>query len=330
MSRPLRIEYPGAWYHVMNRGLNRRLIYSDREDHCTFLDTLAEGCSLFHVGVGAYCLMSNHYHALIHTPEGNLSRFMRHLNGVYTQRYNRKHKRDGPLFRGRFKGILIQEDAYLLQVVKYIHRNPIEAGLVGGLREFSWSSHKHFVKLKDKNVAEWLETDFILGFFADRRAEAVTLYKQFMRKELDDEVSDFYSKKYSGPILGEKSFVDKIKEEFICSDPTLDMEVKEKRKISGMARVRLVNKEVCGRYKIAESTLYLSRRGEENIPRQMALLLARELSGLKLAELAEAYKARTYKTIATSCYRFQEVIKQNKKLAIQYSQLKTLCSQEET
>ena len=92
MSRPLRIEYPGAWYHVMNRGLNRRLIYSVKKDYSLFLATLGEACLYFHVGAGAYFLMPNHYHLLIHTPEGNISRFMRHLNGVYTHQSQRGEK----------------------------------------------------------------------------------------------------------------------------------------------------------------------------------------------------------------------------------------------
>jgi len=330
MSRPLRIEYPGAWYHVMNRGLNRRLIFSDREDYPLFLETLSAACSQFHVGASAYCLMPNHYHALVHTPEGNLSRFMRHLNGVYTQRYNRKYRRDGPLFRGRFKGILIQEDAHLLQAVKYIHLNPLKAGLADSLKKFSWSSHKHFVMLRRTNVPEWLNTDVILGFFADRRSRAVTLYKQFMQKELDEEVLNFYSKKYRGPILGEKSFVNKIKEMFIGGDQTLDMELAGQRAIRGIERVRRINIEICRAHKIPESALFKSRRGGENIPRQMAILLAKELSGLRLTELAEAYKASAYKTVASSCYRLQRILEQNKKLAKQYGQIKKLCSQAET
>lgn len=328
MARPLRIEFPGAWYHVMNRGLNRRLIYSDKEDYSSFLETLGEACSLFNVGAGAYCLMPNHYHVLIHTPEGNLSRFMRHLNGVYTQRYNRKHKRDGPLFRGRFKGILVQEDSYLLQVVKYIHRNPVKDGLTESLKGYTWSSHKHFVTSQAKTVPEWLEADYILGYFSERRIQAVSGYKDFMRQELTDEASNFYSKKYQSPVLGEKSFIAMVKEKYISGDRKLDLDVKGERVIRGMAKVRSINNEVCGRYKIAENRLYQSRRGERNIPRQMALLLSRELSGLSYAELAKAYKARTSKAVATSVYRFQRSLKTDKKLAGQYHQLKAACSQE--
>ncbi|MBW2661996.1 MAG: transposase [Deltaproteobacteria bacterium] len=102
MSRPLRIEYPEAWYHVMNRGRRSESIFSDRHDYLMFIDLLIETSEMYNVNVAAYCLMKNHYHILLQTPDGNISRCMRHLNSVYTQRYNRIHGLDGPLFRGRY------------------------------------------------------------------------------------------------------------------------------------------------------------------------------------------------------------------------------------
>ena len=106
MSRPLRIEYEGAWYHVMNRGRRADRIFEDPNDYQMFIDLLKDTTELWDVRISAYCLMSNHYHLLIHTPRGNLSRCMRHINGIYTQRFNRVHGLDGQLFRGRFKSIL--------------------------------------------------------------------------------------------------------------------------------------------------------------------------------------------------------------------------------
>jgi len=140
MSRPLRIEYSGAWYHVMNRGRRREKIYYDKKDYEQFLKVLEETSSLFSVEIHAYTLMPNHYHLLIRTPKGNLSRGMRHINGVYTQRFNNKYKIDGSLFRGRYKSILVEEESYLLELVRYIHRNAYKAkgdtiALVGGVTD---------------------------------------------------------------------------------------------------------------------------------------------------------------------------------------------------
>ena len=145
MSRPLRIEYPGAWYHVMNRGRRNVDIFSDRVDFESFVTLLHKCVELWGVKVSAYCLMSTHYHLLIQTPLGNLSRAMRHLNGVYTQYYNRRHGCDGSLFRGRYKAIVVEEDSYLLELVRYIHLNPLRAGMVEALDDYIWSSHAGYM-----------------------------------------------------------------------------------------------------------------------------------------------------------------------------------------
>ena len=130
MSRPLRIQYQDAWYHVMNRGRRGEDIFIDEKDYQLFLKLLQEASKQWGVNITAFCLMSNHYHLLVQTPLANLSRFMRHIDGVYTQRFNRKHKLDGQLFRGRYKSILIGEQNYILELIRYIHFNPVKAGIV--------------------------------------------------------------------------------------------------------------------------------------------------------------------------------------------------------
>ena len=156
MPRPQRIEYEGAFYHVMNRGRGRQLIFHGDEYYYAFLDVLAEVDQRFNCLVHAYCLMGNHYHLLIETPNANLSRIMRHVNGVYTQRYNNLKRTDGPLFRGRFKSILVDGDAYLLQLSRYIHRNPIDlkTPLVKDLSEYQWSSYPAYIN--KKKGPDWL------------------------------------------------------------------------------------------------------------------------------------------------------------------------------
>lgn len=127
MTRALRVEYPGAWYHVMNRGAARQNVFHKLKDFNSLLELIEEVVMRYGIEVHAYCLMSNHYHLLIRTLVTNLSRAMRHLNGLYTQRYNRSRQIDGPLFRGRFKSILVDADCYLLQLSRYIHLNPVVA-----------------------------------------------------------------------------------------------------------------------------------------------------------------------------------------------------------
>ena len=142
MARPLRIEYPSAWYHVLNRGRRREKIYFDSADYQTFLTLLGRCYDLYELEIYAYALMPNHYHLLVRTPRGNLSRAMRHLDGVYTQKINRKYGLEGSVLKGRFKSILIEKESYRLEIIRYIHRNPYKAGLEKVLGQHAWTSHR--------------------------------------------------------------------------------------------------------------------------------------------------------------------------------------------
>jgi putative transposase len=156
MSRSLRIEFPGAVYHVMNRGAARQPTFVEDGDYQSFLDTLAEAHRLWGIEVFAYSLMRDHYHVCLRTPKGNLSRVMRHVDGLYTQRFNRRHRRDGALFRGRYKAIVVDTDEYLAAVVRYIHLNAVEAGIVEMPEDYRWASHRHY--LQAKGAPGWLNT----------------------------------------------------------------------------------------------------------------------------------------------------------------------------
>lgn len=328
MARPLRIEFAGAWYHVMNRGANRAKIFSDVKDFSLFLNVLKESCNFFNISVAAYCLMSNHYHILLNTPEGNLSRFMRHLNGVYTQKYNRRHKKDGSLFRGRYKSVLVQEDNHLMGVMRYIHFNPVKAKIVKDIKDYRWSSH--ILYLKRITREDWINVDCLLISFSNKRRQAINAYKEYLSHGVDSEVEKFYSKKNQSSIFGDDTFIKKIKEIFIYSDERPNIETKEKRIIQGEGILERVNNEICKSFRIAEDKLYQIKRGEENIPRFFAIALSRELSGLRMPEIASKYKIPTYRTVGTICYRFNERIKKNKKLAKLYKKLKLACSQGRT
>lgn len=149
MAKPLRIEYPGTWYHVMNRGRRGEDVFADSNDYEGFIALLQETSKMFDLRVSAFCLMSNHYH-LLQTPSGNLSRAMRHVNGVYTQRYNRRRNIDGQLFRSRYKSVLVQEDSHLLELLRYIHRNPVTAHMCNAVGDYPWSSHQEYISAAKK------------------------------------------------------------------------------------------------------------------------------------------------------------------------------------
>ena len=156
MARPLRIEFPGATYHVTARGDRRESIFVDDADRASLLDVLSRGLERFDAAALAYCLMGNHYHLVVQTRRANLSRLMRHVNGVYTQRFNRRHDKVGHLFQGRFKAILVDSDAYLLTLCRYVELNPVRAGWVDTPLAWAWSSCRAHVGAAP--APPWLDT----------------------------------------------------------------------------------------------------------------------------------------------------------------------------
>ncbi len=180
MARPLRLEFAGALYHITARGNERRAIFLGNadDDRVAFLDTLGRTCERFNWICHAYCLMTNHYYLLIETPDANLSTGMRQLNGVYTQYVNRTHGRVGHLFQGRFKGILVEKDSYLLEFARYVVLNPVRAGLVSRPEEWPWSSYR--ATTGEQNASPFLETDWLLRAFADSRPQTVAGYRRFV------------------------------------------------------------------------------------------------------------------------------------------------------
>ncbi|GJQ58884.1 MAG: hypothetical protein SCALA701_16850 [Candidatus Scalindua sp.] len=171
-----------------------------------------------------------------------------------------------------------------------------------------------------------MDIDAVLGCFSNKRKQAVKIYKNFVEESTDSELEKFYSKRNQSSILGEEGFINNIKERFLYSDNDLELEIKEKKEIQCEGRIEKVNREVCILFGVNDETLYTSKRGEENIPRNMAISLSRELSGLQLSKIAKRYKMPTYRTVGTICYRFKEKLKTNKKLTKQYINIRNACS----
>lgn len=183
MARPLRIEFPGAVYHVTARGDRQAPIFEDDADRLSFLEILAEVVARFNWLCHAYCLMDNHYHLLVETPDANLSRGMRHLNGLYTQACNRRHGRCGHLFQGRYKGILVDRDNYLQELSRYLVLNPVRAGMVKDPADWPWSSYR--AMLGEAPAPAWLTTDTVLSQFSSQRAAARRRYRLFVAEGMD-------------------------------------------------------------------------------------------------------------------------------------------------
>jgi putative transposase len=185
MARPLRIEFAGAIYHVTSRGNAGEAIVRTDGDRQAWLAVLGDVVRQFGWLCHAYCLMPNHYHLLVETPVANLSRGMRQLNGVFTQRFNRRAARFGHLFQGRFKAILVERQSYLLELCRYIVLNPLRSGLVEDLDRYRWSSFRATCGLDDE--PSWLAVDWVLAQFGDRRPAARRGFREFVLEGLRGE-----------------------------------------------------------------------------------------------------------------------------------------------
>ena len=202
MSRPLRIEYAGAVYHITSRGNEKKAVYKDGMDRETFLDTLFQVNKRYNWICHAYCLMNNHYHLIIETPDGNLSAGMRQLNGVYTQTFNKRHKRVGHLFQGRYKAILIQKDSHLLEVSRYVVLNPVRAKAAERPELWKWSSYQATGGKEKPHPC--LTTEWILGQFGTTRSIAVEAYQTFVQSGIRQE--SIWKALRAQSILGEEEF----------------------------------------------------------------------------------------------------------------------------
>lgn len=174
MARPLRLEFAGALYHLTARGNRQESIFLDDRDRQSFLDLLGKEVKQQGWACYAYCLMDNHYHLMMETPEPNLVRGMRRLNGVYTQAFNRRHKKVGHLLQGRYKAILVDKENYLWELCRYVVLNPVRAKVVERPEEWRWSSYR--ATAGKIAPPQWLAADKVLSFFGGRQAN----YRQFV------------------------------------------------------------------------------------------------------------------------------------------------------
>ena len=229
MARPLRIEFPGALYHLKARGNERRDIFFADADRAVFMDILGKVCSRYNWICHAYCQMGNHYyHLLIETPDGDLSIGMRQLNGVYTQYINRTHLRVRHLFQGRFKGILVQKESYLLELARYIVLNPVRAGMVGEPCNWPWSSYRPTVGTAAR--PPWLMIDWLLSVFDSDRGRACTGYARFVAEGMAKPGP--WAELKNQIYLGTESFVEEMQQRIRDDQPLQEVPLKQRRPVA--------------------------------------------------------------------------------------------------
>jgi len=308
MVRPLRIEYENAFYHVMNRGRGRQQIFHDKSYYEAFLEVLAQAHQRFHIEIYAYCLMGNHYHLLVKTPLGNLSRAMRHINGVYTQRHNQLKKTDGPVFRGRYKSILIEASSYLLNLSRYIHRNPIETSkpLVTQLPRYRWSSYPAY--LGRQEAPDWLVLKAVYGELGSHEPER---YRRFVNAGLDEDYGRFHQKQQWPQILGSEEFAEAAFANALSHDKEI-----EKGSLKEWVPLNRVISRVASHFGQSRKQLITGKRGRagKNIARQIAMKLGQELSGQTLESLAKVFHVTHYSSISRHISQVNEQLKRDEGL----------------
>ncbi len=318
MSRPLRIEFPDAWYYVTNRGRHGDIVFVDKYDYQVFVDLLKESVSLWNIGISAYCLMPNQYHILVQTPEANLSRSMRHINGIYTQRYNRAHGFDGPLFRGRFKSILLEGGEYLLEMVKYIHQYPKMGKMVAQIDGYPWSSHPGYLSRAKK--WDWLNKKIIFSLISDSRQGSLKAYRQAMLDNISEEITRVFLMKKFPAILGEKSFIKWVRNEFYVG--------KSHRQVPDSAilapDVDWIKSAVSKEYRVDKGELMKSRRGIFNEPRGVAIYLTRQLRKDSLEIIGKEFSMAGYSSVSSAIVRMKRQMTKDKKLPNRIKKIKSV------
>lgn len=274
MARPLRIEYPCAFYHITSRGNEQQDIFKSDTERERFLSYLESASERYGAVIHVYCLMGNHYHLLLETPEGNLSQIMRHINGAYTTYYNTKRQRAGHLFQGRYKAILIDADEYAEELSRYIHLNPVRAGVAGRPEEYRWSSYEYYIG--KKQIPKWLTKDYILGYFGKETNAAQKKYSKFVNALIGKEYDSPLKDTIASTILGGINFVNEIKDKYLTNK-------KVDRNLPALRELRRVS--ITEIIKEADSIF----RGDTVLSRKAVIYLSHRFGGRTLKEIGDYF-----------------------------------------
>jgi REP element-mobilizing transposase RayT len=308
MSRPARIEYEGAFYHVMNRGNRREAIFIDNQDRARFYEIIGSIESRYKIIIYSFVLMPNHYHLIIETPLGNLSKAIQRLNGDYALYFSRRHRSPGHLFQGRFKAMLVEKESYLLELSRYIHLNPFRAGMVKSPEKYKWSSLYEISKNSNGTLPFTLYTDWLLELFGKRKGTAARKYLEFVREGIKDMKNPGFEAT-GGWILGSEIWANKIIKKWI------DFSSKE---ITGIKPLRAripVNKYeqlVCKEFEISKQDL--KKLTYNNIARMSMIYLAYNYCGLTLRVIGQRYGGISDSAVNKVVSRFRTRLSKDRKL----------------
>ncbi len=307
MARPLRIEYEGAVYHVTARGNERKDIFFSKIDYDRFLHYLKEAKKKYNIQLHCFALMSNHYHLIIETPEGNLSRVMHYINGSYTTYINVKKQRSGHLFQGRYKSILVDRDTYLLELSRYIHLNPVRAGMVEKPENYKHSSYPAYIKKRNRDL---LTKELVLGLIKRRNSDARMAYRIFVESALGQEINNPMENAYGGVILGRARFIKdvlgRVKHEYLRKET-----VANRKKLRASSGIEEVLETVLTYYNVSLHDIKTNKLTEQ---KKTAIYLMKERTGASNREIGNIFAGMSASAVGKSYQRFKREITKNGKL----------------
>jgi len=298
MARKPRIHFPGALYHVISRGNRRQGVFLDEKDLQRFLTYLSDCKNRFPFRLYAYALMKNHLHLLIEVEEIPLSRIIQSLLFGYARYFNRRYGEVGHLFQGRYKAILCDKDAYLLELVRYIHLNPVRAKIVRGPEDYVWTGHLSYLGKGGKGL---IDEGFVLDQLSGNRSLGRRRYRQFVWEGISSGHEEKYYQVKDQRYLGEESFVDRI-----------ETERQERESWVYDVSLEAISQEVSRATGITEDKLYAATRGREGARgRGLVAYLARKISGYMVKEIADYFK-RSPVTIGEAIIKVEDLLRRDR------------------
>jgi REP element-mobilizing transposase RayT len=306
MARPLRIAFEGAFYHVTARGNERRNIFLSHWDYEKFLSYLTEAVHKYGVTLHSFVLMPNHYHLLVETPKGNLSSFMHSLNSAYTTYFNIKRKRAGHLFQGRYKALLIDVDNYLLELSRYIHLNPVRAGITERPEGYHYSSYRAYIFPKEEAL---IFRDLLWSMVTKKRKKGPRYYREYVEAGLTEKSRKPLEKVYGGVILGGKEFIEEVLRR-------LDDQDVQKKEIAHRRFLGAITSDmdeiidlVCNQFKVSREQVQLT-----SPYKGYAVYLARKHTPFSNTEIGRYFGGISYSAVTKIGTRIKDRMKNDRKL----------------
>jgi putative transposase len=310
MARPLRITFPGAFYHITSRGNERKSVFKSKRDREKFLGYLESATQRYGAVIHAYCLMDNHYHLLLETPSGNLPQIMRHINGAYTTYFNVKRDRPGHLFQGRYKAILVESDQYAKELSRYIHLNPVRAKMSEMPEAYDWSSYNYYIGRK--KAPEWLFREFILGYFGKNISSAQKEYKEFVSSLVKERYDSPLKDVFGSILLGSPDFIEQIKTRYL-SDRKPDKELPALRQL--VARISLQD---------VFNTVGSVFENEPSLERSLIVYLCQKYSGETLKKIGDRFGI-SESAVSQTAKRFKVKIEKDRRLLKKIERIEKKC-----